>query len=116
VLLVEDEAAVRRLTRGILRSAGYQVLEASNGVEALELAAAHPGPIHALLSDVVMPRMGGYELAQRLAETRPELRTLFVSGYPGDSLPPSPPGAQLVLIAKPFREEELLEQLRAVLS
>jgi CheY-like chemotaxis protein len=84
ILLVEDERAVRALVlRGLLRH-GYAVLEASNGREALAVFARHRGPIHLLLTDVVMPEMGGRELAERLITAAPDLRVLFVSGYMED--------------------------------
>ena len=81
VLLVEDERSVRAVTLRILRAQGYEVLEAGDGVEALALAERHAGPIHLLVADVVMPRMGGLELAERLRALRPETRVLHVSGY-----------------------------------
>ena len=114
VLLVEDESAVRRLTRGILERAGYEVLDAPDGVAALELAEAFEGRIDVLLSDVVMPRLGGYELAERLTRLRPELRTLLISGYPGEQGHSG--GARPPVLAKPFSEEALLDRLRDVLA
>ena len=84
ILLVEDERAVRALVlRGLIRH-GYAVLEASNGREALAVFERHRGPIHLLLTDVVMPEMGGRELAERLRAATPALRVLFVSGYMED--------------------------------
>ncbi|MGH0032907.1 MAG: ATP-binding protein [Myxococcota bacterium] len=115
VLLVEDESAVRRLACGILERAGYRVLTAADGVEALEVAADHAGDIDLLLSDVVMPRMGGYELARRLAEQRPGMRTLLVSGFAGES-DADPDEERLPLLDKPFSEESLLDRLREVLG
>ena len=81
ILLAEDEEDVRELAREFLTKTGYVVLQARNGAEALNIAAQHPGPIHLLLTDVVMPTMGGPELADRLAPTRPGIRVLFMSGY-----------------------------------
>jgi len=86
VLVVEDEAAVRNLTCELLRSTGYAVLEASDGVEALRLAGALESEIHLLVTDVVMPQMGGGELAQRLTEGRPGVKVLYVSGYSDDAV------------------------------
>jgi PAS domain S-box-containing protein len=114
VLLVEDEPAVRRVLRGILEDAGYDVLVAGDGEEALDRAAAFGGPIHALVSDVVMPRLGGVELAQRLAELQPELAVLFVSGYPAA---PDASGLQNTgVLAKPFTAEALRMALRKALA
>jgi CheY-like chemotaxis protein len=86
VLLVEDEDGVRSLARLALLSGGYNVLEASHGEEALALARGHAGPIHLLLTDVVMPKMGGRQLADLLSRERPETRVLFLSGYTGDAM------------------------------
>jgi CheY-like chemotaxis protein len=86
VLLVEDEDAVRMLTRMVLEGKGYAVLEASDGAEALAVSGRHEGPIHLLLSDVVMPVMGGRHLAERLLASHPELKVLFHSGYTDDAV------------------------------
>jgi response regulator RpfG family c-di-GMP phosphodiesterase len=83
ILLVEDEEGVLDLMREILEAEGYKVLTASTGPAALRLAAAYPGPIHLLLTDVVMPEMSGPELAQQLRRSRPETKLLFASGYAG---------------------------------
>jgi PAS domain S-box-containing protein len=84
VLLVEDEDGVRALTRCVLTGCGYTVLEAAEGDEAVRAAAGHTGPIHLLVSDVVMPGPGGRAVADRVAELRPGVRVLFVSGYTDD--------------------------------
>jgi PAS domain S-box-containing protein len=81
LLLAEDEEAVRELVAGFLRQNGYTVLEAKNGVEALLLAEQPDSKIHLLLTDLMMPKMGGWELAERLLAQRPELKVLYVSGY-----------------------------------
>src|SRR6185503_4431700 len=81
LLIVEDEEALRDVAGRILGGAGYRVLAASCGPAALELAAAHDGPIDLLLSDVVMPGMLGKELAERLTGVRPATRVLYMSGY-----------------------------------
>jgi PAS domain S-box-containing protein len=117
VLVVEDEALVRRLASEILKRHGYTVLEASNGGEALLICEKHPGPIHLLLTDVVMPRMSGPELAQRLTALRPALKVAFMSGYVRHStahhatLPPN-----AVMVDKPFANETLLSAVRRALS
>ena len=81
VLLVEDEKGVRELAREYLEMTGYTVIEAENGHTALELAAMHVGPIHLLMTDVVMPGISGRELAGRVKTIRPEIKVLFMSGY-----------------------------------
>ncbi len=86
VLLVEDEDAVRALARIVLTNCGYTVLEASHGGEALRAAERHPGPIHLLVSDVVMPEVGGPELAGQLVCLHPEMKVLFLSGYTDDAI------------------------------
>jgi nitrogen-specific signal transduction histidine kinase/CheY-like chemotaxis protein len=86
VLVVEDDEAARGLWQEMLEAMGYRVIAASNGADALERAAAHPGRIDLLLTDVVMPRLGGRELAERLSEARPGLRIIFMSGYTADTM------------------------------
>jgi signal transduction histidine kinase len=81
ILVVEDDPSVRVIAVRTLRALGFSVLEAASGPEALRLAAAHEAPIHLLLTDVVMPHMGGRELAARLRAARPDLKVLFTSGY-----------------------------------
>ena len=86
VLLVEDDSQVRQLTRTVLQRSGYQVLEAQNAGEALMMSEQHVGAIHLLLSDVVMPRVSGPVLAQRLLRARPHMKVLFMSGHVDDAL------------------------------
>jgi PAS domain S-box-containing protein len=86
VLVVEDDAVVRGLTRHILQLAGYEILEASSGDEAIQVATGHTGRIHLLVTDVVMPGLGGRAAAKHLAERHPGLRVLFVSGYTDDAV------------------------------
>lgn len=117
VLLVEDEEVVRDLAREILCVNGYQVVTANHGQEALRAYDAHPGRIDLLLTDVVMPVMGGRELARCLTERQEDLRVLFVSGYSGevafhDGLLET--GASF--LAKPFTPDELTKKVRAVLT
>ena len=116
VLLVEDEHAVRGLVRRILLEQGYVVLDASGGEEALELCRRHEGPIHLMVTDVVMPGMRGTELYRRLVQFHPEMRVLYMSGYTNDVLfqhGGTLPGA---LLRKPFKPEELALSVRRVLS
>src|SRR5262249_9386744 len=116
VLLVEDEPAVRDLVRDFLRRNGYFVLVASAGDEALELAAKHRGTIHVVVTDVIMPRMNGRELVERLRRTYPHLRVLYVSGYSGNIIEGQgglPPGT--FFLQKPFSMEVVVRKLREVL-
>jgi two-component system, cell cycle sensor histidine kinase and response regulator CckA len=117
ILLVEDEDGVRRLARQWLESAGYHVLEAVQGVEGIRCAEQHQGPIHLLISDVVMPEMGGRQLADRLAVVRPDTKVLFVSGYTDDTvMRQGLQTANLNFIQKPFTMEALSRKVRQVLS
>jgi PAS domain S-box-containing protein len=111
ILLAEDEAAVRALAARLLRAQGYSVLEAAHGGDALDVAARHPGPIDLLLTDVVMPQLGGPALAARLLAERPTLPVLYMSGYTDGEVSP---GA--ALIQKPFAPAELMRAVRAALD
>jgi two-component system cell cycle sensor histidine kinase/response regulator CckA len=86
VLLVEDEDNIREPAAEILESRGYAVLTARNGVEALQVAESHAGPIHLVITDVVMPQMSGSRLAEALRKARPDTRVLYISGYPEDAI------------------------------
>jgi two-component system, cell cycle sensor histidine kinase and response regulator CckA len=117
VLLVEDEAAVRSLVRDILESNGYVVLEASRAVEALEASQQHEGPIQLLLTDVVMPDIGGRKLADRLKASRPEAKVLYMSGYTDTAIVQHgllKPG--VAFLQKPFTPEALSRKVREVLD
>jgi PAS domain S-box-containing protein len=117
ILLVEDEAAVRSFARRILTGFGYEVLVATDGVEALEIQARYGGQIHLLISDVVMPRMGGWELARALLQKLPGLRVVFFSGYAAElNIHPSFPVEELVLISKPFTAGTLARAVREALD
>ena len=86
VLIAEDADSVRSLTRYILAHCGYNVLEAADGDEALQIAASHPGPIHLLISDVVMPGASGRAVSEQIARQYPEVRVLYISGYTNDAV------------------------------
>jgi two-component system cell cycle sensor histidine kinase/response regulator CckA len=116
VLLVEDEESVRDLVREMLQAKGYTVIEARHGAHALVVADEHRGPLHLLLTDVVMPQMGGRELARRLRAARPDLQVLYMSGYLGDVTPPQGFEIGLQLLAKPFTAEALASRVRQALD
>src|SRR6202020_1241841 len=86
ILFVEDEQSVRELVREYLNAAGYHVLEASDGLQGLKTAAMHSGPIHLLITDVVMPHLNGPDLATKMSTQRPDLKVLFISGYTDDTV------------------------------
>jgi two-component system cell cycle sensor histidine kinase/response regulator CckA len=115
VLLVEDEEALRNLTRDLLIAHGYKVLEGKSPHDAISIAENHGGPIHLLLTDVIMPGMNGRALAEKLSVIRPDLRVVYMSGYTGfrgaEVLPP-----ESVLLVKPFKREDLLARVRERLA
>ena len=117
VLLAEDEPGVRAVAKELLELQGYRVLEAANGIDALEIESRHVGPIDLLLTDVVMPRMGGRELAERFAARRPEARHLFVSGFTDDAaLKDSVRSRDVAFLQKPYTLEGLAHAVRRVLD
>jgi CheY-like chemotaxis protein len=111
VLLVEDEAAVRTSTTEWLSRLGYTVLVAADGQSALELVRRRDGPIHVIITDVVLPRLNGPALVQELRGIRPSLKVMFISGYARQVIPFGE-----VLLSKPFELAELASKLREVLS
>ncbi|MDE3242549.1 MAG: PAS domain S-box protein [Nitrospirota bacterium] len=117
ILVVDDMDAVRLLTRKCLEDAGYQVMEASHGTEALTLGKRHPGPIHLLLTDVVMPQMNGPELADSLAHTHPETKVLFMTGYTDDVLfQQEGPTRKAPLLHKPVSPATLIRTVHDLLA
>lgn len=117
VLIVEDEKDIRWLMRKAVEAKGYTVLEAHDGTEALQVADRHTGAIHLLLTDMVMPGIGGRALAELLASRRPELKVLYMSGYTGDSV--SLQGAfklGAAFLQKPFAPDSLVRKMREVLD
>jgi PAS domain S-box-containing protein len=117
LLVVEDESAILNVARQVLGGLGYQVLTASNGAEALELASRRSEPIDLLLTDVVMPRMGGRELAARLTAVRPNLRVLYSSGYTADTFSEGGVlGEHVELLQKPYSPAELAARVRHALD
>ena len=117
ILLVEDEEGVRELARDILRATGYTVIEARDGAEALLLSERHQGPLDLLLTDVVMPRMSGRELAERLTPLRPDLSVLYMSGYTDDAvIRHGVLGAGTAFLQKPFTPAILVGRVRETLD
>jgi PAS domain S-box-containing protein len=117
VLVVEDQDDVRSLTVEVLRSHGYRILEAPTGGDALLLVERNPGPIHLMLTDVVMPRMTGRELAERLRPQRPQMQVLYMSGYTENAITQHgalDPGVNY--LSKPFTPNELAMKVREVLG
>jgi CheY-like chemotaxis protein len=117
ILVVEDQAEVRKLTVAVLERHGYRVLEAATGNEALLAAERHPGKLHLLLTDVVMPHMTGKELAQRLRSLRPEIKVLYMSGYADKVIAQQgvlDPGVEC--INKPFTPDALAFKVRQILG
>jgi CheY-like chemotaxis protein len=117
VLIVEDESGVRELASQFLRSSGYSVLEAPDGVKALEVAEKHAGPIHLLLSDMVMPQMGGQELVQRLRATRAGMKFILMSGYSEyNGTEFRQEGSPFHRLGKPFSMASLIGKVREALE
>jgi CheY-like chemotaxis protein len=117
VLLAEDEEGVRNLVRDLLKLYGYEVIEARNGEEAIELAKRRTEPIDILVTDVVMPGMSGRQLADRLGRIRPGMRVLFMSGYADEAIVQHGVlEAGTELIQKPFAPEKLVERVRQALD
>ena len=117
VLLVEDDSEVRNLARHILVENGYTVLEAMQGVEALDISRRHQGPIHLLITDVIMPEIGGHELAVQLIKERPGIDVIYISGYTNDAIARHgvlEPG--VTFIQKPFSPGVFLQKIRKLLD
>ena len=115
ILLVEDDRQVRTLVRLILERQGYRILEAAGAQEAIQLSERTPDHIHLLLTDVVMPRMNGRELYERLKRSRPDMRVLFMSGYTEKAFA-ADAGPGVSLIQKPFEPEALALRIREILD
>jgi PAS domain S-box-containing protein len=117
ILIVEDEEVLRDLATHILQSAGYTVLTASSGGEALLLLEHHDGPVHLVLTDVVLPGISGLDLAKRVAEAHPEIKVLFTSGYTNDAILRNGVLDKLThFIGKPYTMAELTHKVREVLD
>jgi DNA-binding NtrC family response regulator len=117
ILLVEDEPQIRSMVTEALQVQGYQVLTSRGGSEAIRLAQEHPGPIHLLLTDVVMPQMSGPQTAERLGAARPGLKVLYMSGYAESAI--AHHGIleeKISLLAKPFTLQTLAQRVREELD
>jgi CheY-like chemotaxis protein len=116
ILVVEDEKALRHVVRRILSSAGYTVLVAESGAEALLVCKQHPGTIHLVLTDMIMPIMSGIVLVERLGGLRPETQFLYMSGYSDEAIDERGPVDRARFIGKPFTSEALLRKVREILD
>jgi two-component system cell cycle sensor histidine kinase/response regulator CckA len=116
ILVVEDEDALRRAARRILEAAGYTVLVAASGEEALRVSEQYQGTIHLALSDVVMPKMTGLAFAALVKAARPEIKVLHMSGYAGDAIDKYGTLDRERYIGKPFTSEALMRKVREVLD
>jgi DNA-binding NtrC family response regulator len=117
ILLVEDDESVRGLLRSILSRNGYRVVEAQNASEAFLLCERHEGKLHLLLTDVVMPRMSGLELAERVAPLRPGMKVIYLSGHAEGAVGHHGPATpRLFVLEKPITPDALLHKVREVLD
>lgn len=116
ILVVDDDAWVRGLARDVLAREGYRVLEAIDGQDAIRVSAEHPGPIHLLLTDVVMPGMNGCDLATGLSALLPGLKVMFMSAYDRDFLVARGLNPGGPVITKPFTIEYLTRRVQMVLG
>jgi CheY-like chemotaxis protein len=114
VLLVEDQDAVRALAREVLRRRGYVVLEARHGLDALRVAERHPDPIHLLVTDIAMPHMDGRELVERLADSRSDMKVLFISTFADQEVTEG--RANVEFLQKPFTPDSLIRKVRQMLG
>jgi two-component system cell cycle sensor histidine kinase/response regulator CckA len=114
ILLVDDEEPVRRLLSTVLDNAGFRVLAASGLPDAMAMEAGHEGPIHLLITDLMMPDMDGRMVARAIIERRPSCRVLFISGYPADSVDLE--GIAAAFLQKPFVPRALVTRVRELLQ
>jgi DNA-binding NtrC family response regulator len=115
ILVVDDAESIRKMVCAMLTQNGYACLEAADGAEALRLLERN-GDVHLVLTDMVMPRMGGADLAKRLSSTRPELRIVFMSGYTDDVAVRSVERTASIFLPKPFTAAALTEKIRQALD
>ena len=116
ILVVDDEEYIRELVGAILAIEGYNVVEADGGAQALRIAEEFPGRIHLMLSDVVMSPMGGSELAKKISPIRPDMKIIFISGYPEDDSVRFEAVRTGMFLAKPFTPKALVQKIRTILD
>jgi len=117
ILLVEDAAPLRELTRRLLEDLGYTVLDSGDPVQAIRIAAAHEGSLPLMITDVMMPGFSGLVLAQKLAATRPETRVLYTSGYADDLVFQDVVlGPDVAFLEKPFTRDSFVRKVRDLLD
>lgn len=116
ILVVEDAESIRTMVCAMLGQAGYRCLEAGDGEEAFRMVHGAPRAVDLVLTDVMMPKMGGPELARRVSHLRPDLRVLFMSGFSEDPVVRSIERSASLFLAKPFTAGALLEKVRLILD
>jgi CheY-like chemotaxis protein len=116
ILVAEDAVPIRKMVCAMLAQSGYRTLEAADGREALDLLQGAPSAIQLLITDVIMPNIGGIELARRVARINPAMRILFMSGYSDDPVVRSIERSPSVFLAKPFTASALLEKVKQALE
>ena len=115
ILLVDDDETIRRLVRGLLVEEGFNVIDAHDGAEALEVASTYAQPIDLLLTDVIMPKVNGLALAARLLQDRPSLGVIYMSGYVEKSIIQAK-HPESIILQKPFASGDLIAAVRQVLA
>ncbi len=115
ILVVDDEHSIRSFVCRILTASGYHVIEAADGAEALAVGVAHDGPVHLLLTDIIMPKINGLILAERLSQARPELSVLYVSGFVERSILAAK-YPDCIVLQKPFTPEVLIDAVQQSLA
>jgi CheY-like chemotaxis protein len=116
ILVVEDAESIRRMVCAMLSQSGYRCLEAGDGAEALDVLESDGDAVTLILTDMMMPRMTGAELAQRVARIRPEIRIMFMSGYTDDPVVHTIECSTAVFLSKPFTASILTEKVREALD
>jgi CheY-like chemotaxis protein len=116
ILVVEDADVIRKMVCAMLAQGGYTVLEAADGQEALQVLEVQSGPVHLVLTDMIMPHMNGTELAQHVSQRHPNLPIIFMSGYNEDPVVRGMERGGSIFLAKPFTATALAEKIRQALD